>query len=185
MLGKRDRLLAPDVLAGLSNLELVARTAVEGSLIGLHRSAKFGFSQEFAEYRAYSPGDDLRFIDWNVFARTDRTFVKRFYGDTNTRLVVALDIERPLTLTLAASLYTLGMGPAFATAPVRAMEEAQGPPGAAAALLGTIEMGGGAIGALGVGALHDGTSWPMGMVIAGAGLAALFFFQRAARGDRR
>jgi uncharacterized protein (DUF58 family) len=84
-------LLAPEVLAGLSNLELVARTAVEGSLIGLHRSAKFGFSQEFAEYRAYTPGDDLRFIDWNVFARTDRTFVKRFYGDTNTRLVVALD----------------------------------------------------------------------------------------------
>lgn len=93
VLGKRDRLLAPDVLAGLSNLELVARTAVEGSLIGLHRSAKFGFSQEFAEYRAYSPGDDLRFIDWNVFARTDRMFVKRFYGDTNTRLVVALDVS--------------------------------------------------------------------------------------------
>jgi uncharacterized protein (DUF58 family) len=94
-------LLAPEVLAGLSNLELVARTAVDGSLIGLHRSAKFGFSQEFAEYRAYTPGDDLRFIDWNVFARTDRTFVKRFYGDTNTRLVVALDTSG--SMAVAAS----------------------------------------------------------------------------------
>ena len=58
----RERLLTPDVLAGLRNLDLVARTAVEGSLIGLHRSAKFGFSQEFAEYRAYAPGDAPRYI---------------------------------------------------------------------------------------------------------------------------
>ena len=89
----RVRLLTPDVLAGLNNLDLVARTAVEGSLIGLHRSAKFGFSQEFAEYRAYAPGDDPRYIDWNVFARTDKTFVKRFYGDTNTQLLVMLDVS--------------------------------------------------------------------------------------------
>ncbi len=89
----RERLLTPDVLAGLRNLDLVARTAVEGSLIGLHRSAKFGFSQEFAEYRAYAPGDDPRYIDWNVFARTDKTFVKRFYGDTNTQLLVMLDVS--------------------------------------------------------------------------------------------
>lgn len=85
------RLIPPSTLARLSNLELLARTVVEGTLTGLHRSPRFGFSQEFAEYRAYVPGDDLRFIDWNVFARTDRTYVKRFFGDTNTRIMVLLD----------------------------------------------------------------------------------------------
>lgn len=87
----RERLIPPEVLAGLGNLELIARAAVDGALSGLHRSPRFGFSQEFAEYRAYVPGDDLRFVDWNVFARTDRTVVKRFFGDTNTRLLVLLD----------------------------------------------------------------------------------------------
>ena len=85
------RLLTPDVLAGLSNLELVARTAVEGFLIGLHRSPRFGFSQEFAEFRAYTEGDDPRFVDWNVFARTERTYIRRYQGETNTRLFVLLD----------------------------------------------------------------------------------------------
>ena len=85
------RLLTPEVLAGLSNLELVARTAVEGFLIGLHRSPRFGFSQEFAEFRAYTEGDDPRFVDWNVFARTERTYIRRYQGETNTRLFVLLD----------------------------------------------------------------------------------------------
>lgn len=89
--GPSARLLPPRTLAGLANLELLARVVVEGTLIGLHRSPRFGFSQEFAEYRAYTPGDDPRFIDWNVFARTDRTYVKRYFGDTNTRLMVLLD----------------------------------------------------------------------------------------------
>jgi uncharacterized protein (DUF58 family) len=84
-------LLRPEVLAGLSNLELVARAVVEGFLTGLHRSPLFGFSQEFAEYRSYSEGDDPRFIDWNVYARTERTYIKRFIGETNTHLVVLLD----------------------------------------------------------------------------------------------
>lgn len=85
------RLIPPATLARLGNLTLLARTVVEGTLTGLHRSPRFGFSQEFAEYRAYVPGDDLRFVDWNVFARTDKTYVKRFFGDTNTRLMVLLD----------------------------------------------------------------------------------------------
>ena len=84
-------LLRPEVLASLSTLELVARSAVEGFFQGLHRSPKFGFSQEFAEYKAYAEGDDPRFIDWNVFARTDRTYIKRYQGETNTRLMIALD----------------------------------------------------------------------------------------------
>ncbi|HWK51581.1 MAG TPA: DUF58 domain-containing protein, partial [Steroidobacter sp.] len=66
-----NRLLPPETLAGLANLELVARTAVEGFLTGLHRSPHYGFSQEFKEYRAYVEGDDPRFVDWNVFARTE------------------------------------------------------------------------------------------------------------------
>jgi uncharacterized protein (DUF58 family) len=85
------RLLTPEVLAGLANLEMVARTAVEGFLIGLHRSPRFGFSQEFAEFRAYVEGDDPRFVDWNVFARTERTYIRRYQGETNTRLFVLLD----------------------------------------------------------------------------------------------
>ena len=86
-----QHLLKPEVLAGLANLELVARAAVDGFLMGMHRSPFFGSSQEFAEYRAYSEGDDTRFIDWNVYARTNRTYVKRFLGQTNTHLVVLLD----------------------------------------------------------------------------------------------
>jgi uncharacterized protein (DUF58 family) len=85
------RLLQPEVLAGLANLELIARAAVEGSLIGLHRSPLFGFSQEFAEYRPYTEGDDPRFIDWNVYARSDRTYIKRFLGETNSQLMLLLD----------------------------------------------------------------------------------------------
>ena len=84
-------LLDPNVLAGLANLELVARTVVEGFLTGLHRSVQHGFSVEFADYRAYSPGDDPRFIDWNGYARTERTYIKRHRGETNTSLVLILD----------------------------------------------------------------------------------------------
>lgn len=84
-------LLRPEVLAGMKNLDLVARSVVEGVLIGLHRSPRFGFSQEFAEYRAYNEGDDPRFIDWNVFARTEKTYIKRFLGDTNSHLMILLD----------------------------------------------------------------------------------------------
>jgi uncharacterized protein (DUF58 family) len=85
------RLLMPEVLASLSTLDLVARVVVEGFLTGLHRSPTFGFSQEFAEYREYTEGDDLRFIDWNVYARSDRTYIKRFLGETNSHMVLLLD----------------------------------------------------------------------------------------------
>jgi len=85
------RLLKPEALSRFSSLELLARTVVDGALTGLHRSPHFGFSQEFAEYRAYNEGDDLRYVDWNVYARTDRTYIKRFRGDTNTSLMIVLD----------------------------------------------------------------------------------------------
>ena len=85
------QLLQPEVLSRLKNLDLVARSAVEGFLIGLHRSPKFGFSQEFAEYRMYNEGDDPRFIDWNVYARSERMYIKRFLGETNSHLMLLLD----------------------------------------------------------------------------------------------
>jgi uncharacterized protein (DUF58 family) len=86
-----QRFLDPATLAGISGLDLVAKTVVDGFIAGLHRSPDFGFSQEFAEYRAYTQGDDLRHVDWNVFARTERAYLKRYRGETNTQLLVLLD----------------------------------------------------------------------------------------------
>jgi len=86
-----QRFLDPSTLASISGLDLVAKTVVDGFVAGLHRSPDFGFSQEFAEYRAYSQGDDLRHVDWNVFARTEKAFLKRYRGETNTQLLVLLD----------------------------------------------------------------------------------------------
>lgn len=84
-------LLDPVILASLANLELVARAVVDGFVMGMHRSPKYGFSQEFVEYRAYAEGDDPRHIDWNVYARTNRTYIKRFLGETNSHLMILLD----------------------------------------------------------------------------------------------
>jgi uncharacterized protein (DUF58 family) len=91
-----QRFLDPKVLAGISGLDLVAKTVVDGFVNGLHRSPDFGFSQEFAEYRAYSPGDDLRHVDWNVFARTERAYLKRYRGETNSILTVLLDASNSM-----------------------------------------------------------------------------------------
>ena len=86
-----QRFLDPKILGGISGLDLVAKTVVDGFVAGLHRSPDFGFSQEFAEYRAYTPGDDLRHVDWNVFARTERAYLKRYRGETNSQLTLMLD----------------------------------------------------------------------------------------------
>jgi uncharacterized protein (DUF58 family) len=94
-----QRFLDPEVLAGISGLDLVAKTVVDGFVAGLHRSPDFGFSQEFAEYRAYSPGDDLRHVDWNVFARTERAYLKRYRGETNSILTVLLDASNSMKFT--------------------------------------------------------------------------------------
>ena len=91
-----ERFLDPSVLASLSGLDLVAKTVVDGFVAGLHRSPSFGFSQEFAEYRPYAPGDDLRYVDWNVFARTERCYLKRYRGETNTLLTVLLDASNSM-----------------------------------------------------------------------------------------
>jgi len=94
---------------------------VDGFVAGLHRSPDFGFSQEFAEYRAYSPGDDLRHVDWNVFARTERAYLKKYRGETNSQLTVLLDASNSMNYAshkvtkmdyarfLAASLFHLAI----------------------------------------------------------------------------
>ena len=87
------RFLDPAVLARLGTLELKARTVVEGFLTGLHRSPFKGFSVEFAEYRQYMPGDDLSSIDWKVYARTDRYYVKKFEEETNLNCYLLLDVS--------------------------------------------------------------------------------------------
>jgi uncharacterized protein (DUF58 family) len=94
-----QRFLDPSVLAGISGLDLVAQTVVDGFIAGLHRSPDFGFSQEFAEYRAYTPGDDLRHVDWNVFARTERAYLKRYRGETNCQVTILLDASRSMKFT--------------------------------------------------------------------------------------
>src|SRR6266852_5312363 len=91
-----QRFLDPSVLAGIAGLDLIAKTVVDGFVAGLHRSPDFGFSQEFAEYRAYTPGDDLRHVDWNVFARTERAYLKRYRGETNSILTVLLDASNSM-----------------------------------------------------------------------------------------
>jgi uncharacterized protein (DUF58 family) len=116
-----QRFLEPAVLAGISSLDLVAKTVVDGFVAGLHRSPDFGFSQEFAEYRAYTPGDDLRHVDWNLFARTERCYLKRYRGETNSQLTVLLDASNSMEFTsgppkkmdyarfIAASLFYLAI----------------------------------------------------------------------------
>ena len=85
--------LDPAVLASLGTLELKARTIVEGFLSGLHRSPFKGFSVEFAEYRQYIPGDDLSTIDWKVYARSDRYYVKKYEEETNLECHIVLDVS--------------------------------------------------------------------------------------------
>jgi uncharacterized protein (DUF58 family) len=116
-----QRFLDPAVLAGISSLDLLAKTVVDGFVAGLHRSPDFGFSQEFAEYRPYAPGDDLRHVDWNLFARSERCYLKRYRGETNSQLTVLLDASNSMQYTsgsttkmdyarfIAASLFYLAI----------------------------------------------------------------------------
>jgi uncharacterized protein (DUF58 family) len=89
--------LDPAVVARLGTLELKARTIVEGFLSGLHRSPFKGFSVEFAEYRQYIPGDALSTIDWKVYARSDRYYVKKFEEETNLDCHVMLDVSNSMS----------------------------------------------------------------------------------------
>ena len=92
----RPDLLDAATLSQLGGIELIAREVVEGFLMGLHRSPHRGFSAEFAELRAYQAGDDLRYIDWRMFGRSDRYYVKQFEEETNLRAHLLVDVSKSM-----------------------------------------------------------------------------------------
>ncbi len=85
--------LSPEVVGRLARLDLVAKTVVEGYITGLHKSPYHGFSTEFAEHRQYMPGDAFRYVDWKVYGRTDRLYIKRFEEETNCKSHILLDVS--------------------------------------------------------------------------------------------
>src|SRR5271170_3609919 len=113
---RQGKFVDPKALMAIRSLELRARVVVEGFWNGLHRSPYHGFSVEFTEYRQYSPGDDTRYLDWRLYARTDRYYLKRFEDETNLRCHLLVDQSRSMdygslayskweyTRTLAATL---------------------------------------------------------------------------------
>jgi uncharacterized protein (DUF58 family) len=90
------RFVDPKVLARIGNLELVARSVVDGFINGLHRSPYFGASVDFAEHRGYVPGDDIRRVDWRLYARTDRYYIKEYEADSNSNFSVLLDVSKSM-----------------------------------------------------------------------------------------
>ena len=104
------RFLDPAIIARLGTMELKARTVVEGFLSGLHRSPYKGFSVEFAEYRQYLPGDDLSTLDWKVYARSDRHYVKKFEEETNLEAHLLLDTSASMAYRGAAPMSKLEYG---------------------------------------------------------------------------
>src|SRR6266404_566786 len=93
----RASLISPQALMSIRNLELRARVVVEGFWNGIHRSPYHGFSVEFTEYRQYTPNDDPRYVDWRVFARSDRYFIKKFEDETNLRCHLVVDNSRSMS----------------------------------------------------------------------------------------
>lgn len=93
------RFIDPNVLSRISNLELLARGVVEGFISGLHKSPYKGFSVEFLEYRPYTPGDDPWHIDWKLYMRSDRLFIKQFEDETNTTCHIMLDVSHSMDYT--------------------------------------------------------------------------------------
>ena len=91
-----EKYFDPRTLAKLQGLQLRARHIVEGHVAGLHHSHLRGFSIEFAEHREYSPGDDLRYVDWKVFGRTDKFYLKQFEDETNLVCHLLLDVSESM-----------------------------------------------------------------------------------------
>ena len=97
--GSTQRFIPPEILARIGSLEMIARAVVEGFIAGLHRSPFPGFSTEFAEYRQYMAGDDLRHLDWKLLGRTDRYYIKKYRGDTNTQCHILFDASASMRYT--------------------------------------------------------------------------------------
>ena len=96
------RFVDPTVLARIGNLELVARSVVDGFINGLHRTDVFGASVDFAEHRGYVAGDDIRRVDWRLYARTDRYYIKEYEADSNANFSVLLDVSKSMGFATAA-----------------------------------------------------------------------------------
>jgi uncharacterized protein (DUF58 family) len=90
------RFVDPKILSRIGSLDLMARNVVEGFINGLHRAPFFGASIDFAEHRGYVAGDDIRRVDWRLFARTDRFYVKQYEADTNTNLSILMDVSKSM-----------------------------------------------------------------------------------------
>lgn len=110
------RYLDPIVVSRLRNMEMRARLIVEGFITGLHKSPYHGFSVEFAEHRPYNPGDELRHVDWKVFAKTDRHYLKQYEEETNLRHYVVLDTSPSMRYKYASGLSKLEYGSYLAAA---------------------------------------------------------------------
>jgi len=110
------RYLDPITISRLKNMELRARLIVEGFMTGLHKSPFHGFSVEFAEHRPYNPGDELRHVDWKVFAKTDRHYLKQYEEETNLRHYVVLDTSSSMRYRHAGALSKLEYGSYLAAA---------------------------------------------------------------------
>ena len=123
------RFLDPAILARLGTMELKARTVVEGFLSGLHRSPFKGFSVEFAEYRQYIPGDDLSTMDWKVYARSDRHYVKKFEEETNVECHLLLDTSASMSYRGAAPMSKLDYGAVLAGSLALLMHRQRDAPG--------------------------------------------------------
>jgi len=95
----RSEYLDPIFLSKLANMELVARCAVEGFFSGLHPSPFHGFSVEYSDHRQYHAGDEIKFVDWKVFGRSDKLYIKRFQQETNTTIYILLDSSRSMSFS--------------------------------------------------------------------------------------
>ena len=110
----RPHVVAPSELSALRDLELVTRATVEGLRQGLHRSPFHGYSAEFSQYRHYRPGDDLKYVDWKAFARTDRLYTRQFRETTNLQALFIVDVSRSMDFPQGASITKLALARAVA-----------------------------------------------------------------------
>ncbi len=108
--------LSPEIVSGIARLDLIARFVVEGFITGLHKSPYHGFSAEFSEHRQYMAGDSLRYLDWKVFARSDRMYVKRFEEETNLKAHIILDTSGSMGFKGRGAMTKLRYGSVIAAA---------------------------------------------------------------------
>ncbi len=111
-----EEYLRPEIIQQVARLDLKARFIVEGFVAGLHDSPYYGFSSEFSDHRKYTPGDDPRSIDWRVFARTDRFYVKRFEAETNLDCNILLDASESMAFASGGSVSKMDYGICVAAA---------------------------------------------------------------------